>query len=305
MLTAELIQGNITGLSEEQVNALVELSRNDENQVIGQRIGEIYREFDNTIAASTGIAREGAEKTYAYLKRSAEALKARAGESAGLQAKYDELDAKYQKMLTDGGTEETRSQIAQLKTDLESTKAALSESLSNAQKAEKRHQKEMLDWRVNAEFDRAAASLKFRPDYSQNMVDVLRRDAVNSIKGKYTASFEDDTLVFRDKEGKIAVNPSDMLKPYGAADLLAEHLRGLGALDEGNKGNGGAGGNGNAGGQGGSRVVSLSGAKTRTEADDIIVADLLAKGLVSGTAAFAEARDAAWRDNNVMSLPMQ
>jgi len=305
MLTAELIQGNITGLSEEQVNALVELSRNDENQVIGQRIGEIYREFDNTIAASTGIAREGAEKTYAYLKRSAEALKARAGESAGLQAKYDELDAKYQKMLTDGGTEETRSQIAQLKTDLESTKAALSESLSNAQKAEKRHQKEMLDWRVNAEFDRAAASLKFRPDYSQNMVDVLRRDAVNSIKGKYTASFEDDTLVFRDKEGKIAVNPSDMLKPYGAADLLAEHLRGLGALDEGNKGNGGAGGNGNGRGQGGSRVVSLSGAKTRTEADDIIVADLLAKGLVSGTAAFAEARDAAWRDNNVMSLPMQ
>ena len=65
MLTAELINGNITGLSEEQVSAIVELSRNDENQVIGQRIGEIYRELDNTIAASTGIAREGAEKTYA------------------------------------------------------------------------------------------------------------------------------------------------------------------------------------------------------------------------------------------------
>ena len=82
MLTAELINGNITGLSEEQVSAIVELSRNDENQVIGQRIGEIYRELDNTIAASTGIAREGAEKTYAYLKRSAEALKARATANA-------------------------------------------------------------------------------------------------------------------------------------------------------------------------------------------------------------------------------
>ena len=118
MLTAELINGNITGLSEEQVSAIVELSRNDENQAIGQRIGEIYRELDNTIAASTGIAREGAEKTYAYLKRSAEALKARATANADLQARYDELDAKYQKMLTDGGTEETRAQIAQLKTDL-------------------------------------------------------------------------------------------------------------------------------------------------------------------------------------------
>lgn len=305
MLTAELINGNITGLSEEQVSAIVELSRNDENQVIGQRIGEIYRELDNTIAASTGIAREGAEKTYAYLRRSAEALKARATANADLQARYDELDAKYQKMLTDGGTEETRAQIAQLKTDLESTKAALAESLTNVQKAEKKYQKEMLDYRVNAEFDRAAAGLKFRSDYSQNMVDVLRRDAVNTIRQKYTAAFEDNALVFRDKDGKIAVNPSDMLKPYGAADLLAEHLRGLGALEEGNRGNGGAGGNGGTGGQGGSRLVSLSGAKTRTEADDIIVADLLAKGLVSGTAAFAEARDAAWRENNVMSLPMQ
>lgn len=304
MLTAELINGNITGLSEEQVNALVELSRNDENQVIGQRIGEIYRELDNTIAASTGVAREGAEKTYAYLKRSAEALKAQAAEGADLRAKYDELRGRYEKLVADGGSEETRAQLAQYKTDLASTKAALAESLANAQKAEKKYQKEMLDYRVNAEFDRAAASLKFRPEYSQNMVDVLRKDAVRSIRGQYTAAFENDVLVFRDKEGKLAVNPADMLKPYGAADLLAEHLRELGALDEGNLGNGGTGSKGGDG-NGGSRVVSLAGAKTRTEADDIIVADLLAKGLVSGTAAFTEARDAAWRDNNVMSLPMQ
>lgn len=304
MLTAELIKGNVTGLTEEQVTALTELSRNDENQVIGQRIGEIYRELDNTIAASTGIAREGAEKTYAYLKRSAEALKAKAAENGDLRAKYDELNGKYEKLVADGGSDEVKAQLAQYKTDLESTKAALAESLANVQKTEKKYQKEMLDYRVNAEFDRAAASLKFRPEYSQNMVDVLRKDAVQSIRGKYVAAFEGDTLVFRDKDGKLAVNPADMLKPYGAADLLAEHLRELGALDEGGRGNGGTGAEGGDG-NGGSRVVSLAGAKTRTEADDIIVADLLAKGLVSGTAAFTEARDAAWRDNNVMSLPMQ
>lgn len=305
MLSAELIKGNVAGLTEEQVSALVELSQNDENQVIGQRIGEIYRELDNTIAASTGIAREGSEKTYAYLKRSASALKAQAEAGNGLQSKYDELQSKYDKMVAEGGSEEMKAQLAQYKTDLESTKAALNESLANVQKSEKRFQKEMTDYKVNAEFDRAAASLKFRPDYSQNMVDVLRRDAMQSIKEKYNPAFEDGVLVFRDKEGKLAVNPADMLKPYGAADLLAEHLRSLGALDEGVRGNGGAGADGNGNGQSGSRVVSLAGAKTRTEADDIIVADLLAKGLVSGTAAFSEARDAAWRENNVMSLPMK
>lgn len=304
MLTAELIQGNITGLTEEQVNALIELSRNDENQVIGQRIGEIYRELDNTIAASTGIAREGSEKTYAYLRRSAEALKTQAASSAELQAKFDELNGKYQKMVAEGGTDEMRAQMEQLRNDLNTTKAALAESLENVQKTEKRYKKEMLDYRVNAEFDRAAAGLKFRPEYSANMVDVLRRDAVNNIRQKYTAAFEDDVLVFRDKEGKLAVNPADMLKPYGAADLLTEHLRGLGALDDSRKGNGGTGRTGDGDG-GGSHIISLAGAKTRTEADDIIVAGLLAKGLVNGTEEFAQARDAAWRENNVMSLPMQ
>jgi hypothetical protein len=305
MLTAELLKGNIEGLTDEQISALEVLSKNDEDRVIGQRFGEVYRDFDNAIAASTGIAREGSEKTTAYLKRAAEALKVKADNNAGLQDKLTELQGRYDKLVADGGSEEMKQQLAQYKTDNESTRAALAEALAGQQKIEKRYQKEMLDYKVGAEFDRAASALKFKPDYSQNMIDVLRRDAVRAIKEKYNPAFEDNVLVFRDKEGKLAVNPADMLKPYGAAELLTEHLRSLGALDEGTRGNGGAGGNGNGNNNGGSRVVSLAGAKTRTEADDIIVADLLAKGLVSGTAAFTEARDAAWRENNVMSLPMQ
>ena len=303
MLSAELIQGNVTGLSEEQVSALVELSRNDENQVIGQRIGEIYRELDNTIAASTGIAREGAEKTYAYLKRSAEALKAQASSYADIKARYDELEGKYKTLVENGGSDEMKAELARLQTDLTNTKNALSESLKNAQSAEKKHAKEMLDYRIGAEFETAMGGLKFKPEYSQNMIDVLRREAVGAVKEKYTAAYENGVLVFRDKDGNVAVNKNDMLKPYGAADLLAEHLRGLGALDEGNKGNGGAGGTGSGSGTG-SRLVSIAGAKTRTEADDLIVKDLLAKGLVAGTDAFSAARDAAWRENNVTALPM-
>lgn len=303
MLSAELLQNNVTGLTEEQVNALVELSRNDENQVIGARIGEIYRELDNTIAASTGIAREGAEKTYAYLKRSAEALKAKATANDGLQAKYTELEGKYNALVANGGSDEMKAELARLQTDLQNTKDALAESLKNAQAAEKKHAKEMLDFRIGAEFDAAMGGLKFKSEYSQNMIDVLRRDAVSAVKGKYTAGYENGTLVFRDKDGNIAVNKADMLKPYGAADLLAEHLRGLGALDEGTKGSGGAGGTGDGNGSG-SRLVSIMGAKTQKEADDLIVESLLAKGLVAGTDAFTQARDDAWRENNVIALPI-
>ena len=68
MLTREIITANavLAKLTEEEINAIVTLSQNDENAVIGARIGEIYRQMDTTIAEATGVARNGDEKTYLY-----------------------------------------------------------------------------------------------------------------------------------------------------------------------------------------------------------------------------------------------
>ena len=51
-LTKELLTANavLTGLTDEQITAITTLSQNDENSVIGSRIGEIYRQMDETIA---------------------------------------------------------------------------------------------------------------------------------------------------------------------------------------------------------------------------------------------------------------
>ena len=44
MLTKELLQQNdaLSALTDEQIGVIENLSRNDENQVIGNRFGEVY-----------------------------------------------------------------------------------------------------------------------------------------------------------------------------------------------------------------------------------------------------------------------
>lgn len=93
MLTREIIAANaaLAGLTEEQINTIVTLSQNDENAVIGARIGEIYRQMDTTIAEATGVARNGDEKTYLYLARATKTLKEQADSVTGLNAKITEL----------------------------------------------------------------------------------------------------------------------------------------------------------------------------------------------------------------------
>ena len=65
-LTTEILRGNAAtaNLSDEQINAVVEMSKNDESAVIGQKVGEIYGGLDADILSASGIAKNGSEKTY-------------------------------------------------------------------------------------------------------------------------------------------------------------------------------------------------------------------------------------------------
>ena len=66
MITIEMLntQQALSGLTDEQKQAIALLSKNDEEVVIGNRFREVYNQLDATIAKETGIARNGDEKTY-------------------------------------------------------------------------------------------------------------------------------------------------------------------------------------------------------------------------------------------------
>ena len=55
MLTKETIQANevLAGLTPEQISAIEKLSKNDEDAVIGAKVGEIHRQYDETILKAT------------------------------------------------------------------------------------------------------------------------------------------------------------------------------------------------------------------------------------------------------------
>ena len=57
--------------------------------------------------------------------------------------------------------------------------------------------------------------------------------------------------------------------------------------------------------QQGGAPVDVSMARTQQEADNIIHNQLNAQGLVRGSKKYQEAYDAAWRDNNIVSLPVK
>ena len=86
-LTTELLNAStaLAGLTDEQKSAIVEMSRNDEQTVIGQKTGELYGGLDADILAASGIAKNGTEKTYDYAKRVIGEIKAQAGNAVELQ----------------------------------------------------------------------------------------------------------------------------------------------------------------------------------------------------------------------------
>ena len=63
MLTIDMLRqnGTLAGLTDAQFNAIAEMSKNDENTVIGTRIGELHGQYDNDILGITGIQKNQGE----------------------------------------------------------------------------------------------------------------------------------------------------------------------------------------------------------------------------------------------------
>lgn len=311
MLTTEVLKANesLSALTEDQLNAIVTLSQNDENAVIGARFGEVYRTFDENIAKGSGIARNGDEKTYNYLDRVLVELKARGDDSEKQVAELQKETARLQKALADGaGDAETKKALAQAQKDLTAVTSQYNELKANYDKLGEQHKKELFGLRVDSELAAARQGVKFKSGFPTTVTDVIMQNAIAKIKGMNPEFIDNgkggQILTFKDENGAIMRNPENQLNPYTASDLLQRELKQMGVLDEGIHKTG-------AGTEPPPRQtesvqpVDVSTARTRLEADDIISTQLLARGLVKGSKAYQEAYNEAWKTNNIQSLPMR
>lgn len=285
MLTEETLRESeaLAGLTDEQLKAVAALSRNDEEAVIGRRLGEVYRQMDTTIEEATGVKRDGDEKTYVYLKRAASDVAARLKEA--------EEKAAAPKAAAEEKENPLHAELAAAKKKYKELKDAFD-------KAEAAHAAELLGVRVDGEFERAAAGLKISGALPKEVADLVRRQAVAAVKSAYTPKVsEDGRVVFVGEDGAVKCDAANPFEPVGAAWLLKEEYRRLKVLDEPRRQPGGG-----TLPKGGSPAVSY---RTQVEAQEAISKELLSKGLARGGNEYQSEFNKLWKESGAQSLPLQ
>lgn len=315
MLTVEMLSQSpaLQGLTDAQRQAIATMSQNDENTVIGTRIGELHGQYDQDVLGITGIAKNAGEKSYDYVKRVLNSYKTKVDSHKAIKAELEtakaqvtELQAKLEK---NAGDETLKQQLKDAKaqvTQLQSTLQA-KETEFTTKKAEL--EAEARNIHVDYAFQAAVSGLKFKDGITEPVQRVLLQSAKAEVLAKGTPDFVDDgnggkKLVLRDANGIIINNPKNNLNPYTMQELVMEtSLKDV--IDVGRQQPGGGtipptGGAGSAGG-----TLDMSGIKTQLEADKAISAHLLANGLTRDSKEFAEQSMQLRNENNVAQLPIR
>ena len=314
-LTNELLRGNAAtaGLTDEQINAIVEMSKNDETAVIGQKTGEIYGGLDADILAASGIAKNGTEKTYDYAKRVIGEIKGQAGSVAELQTKVSELEKekiRLENVVAKGGADaETKRQLDKANADLANVTAEYASLKTKYDNAQAEHEKTLFGMKIDGEMAKAVAGIKFKADLPASVTAVLLEQAIAKVKSLNPEYIDDGNggkvLAFNEN-GTTMRNPENNLRPYTATELVTRELKTMGVLEIARKQTG-AGtetqpphGTGESG-------VDISGARTQDEAHEIIAKQLMAQGKVNGSKEFSDAMAQAWKDNRdaIKALPLR
>ena len=315
MLTIEMLRQSsaLTGLTDDQLNAIAEMSRNDENTVIGTKIGALHGQYDADILGITGIKKKDGEKSYDYAKRvlgeyktKAESAKTIQTQLTAAQAQVAELQSKLEKGAGDETLKQqlkdAKAQVTQLQTQLQTK-----ETEFNTKKAE--FDKTIKDTHVDYAFQAATAGLKFKSGITEPIQKTLLNAAKAEVLAKGTPDFIEDgqggkKLVIRGADGNILNNPKNNLNPYTMQELVMEtSLKDV--IDKGRQQTGGGTGGFGSGSGGTGGTLDLSGIKSQVEADKAIEAHLLANGLTRDSQEFANQSMQLRTENNVASLPIR
>lgn len=315
MLTIEMLRQSsaLTGLTDDQLNAIAEMSRNDENTVIGTKIGALHGQYDADILGITGIKKKDGEKSYDYAKRvlgeyktKAESTKTIQTQLTAAQAQVAELQSKLEKGAGDETLKQqlkdAKAQVTQLQTQLQTK-----ETEFNTKKAE--FDKTIKDTHVDYAFQAATAGLKFKSGITEPIQKTLLNAAKAEVLAKGTPDFIEDgqggkKLVIRGADGNILNNPKNNLNPYTMQELVMEtSLKDV--IDTGRQQTGGGTGGFGSGSGGTGGTIDLSGIKSQVEADKAIEAHLLANGLTRDSQEFADQSMQLRTENNVASLPIR
>ena len=315
MITREILTANavLAGLSDEQLSAIISINNNDVAGEIGKKTSEIYQKFDESIKNSTGIDRlmgANPEKTYDYLPRAIQEMKKSFGDVTQLKNQVSLLTAEKARLegeIAKGSGAETLRQLEQTKAELANTKTQFNDLQARMTQEAEAHKAEIFGIRVDNDLSVASQKLNFKPEIPASVQSILLQTASAKIKGMKPDYIDNGQggkrLVFRGEDGAIMNNPENQLNPYTAEELLARELKDVLAPARKVTGTGTLPGGSGAGS--GAPSFEISGARTRSEAQELLTKQFLSQGMTIGSTEFQEAMDKAWKDNNISSLPLR
>lgn len=314
MLTIDILKQNkaLESLTQEQLNAIVTMSKNDEETVIGSKIGALHGQYDTDIFSVTGIKKNDGEKSYDYAKRVLNEYKTKASSSETLTTEINALKtqkAELEKKISEGNTDtvlkqqlkDATTRITQMTQQLESEKTNYTKTISDLEK-------NIVDIKVDNVLTNALSGIKFKSNIPESVQTILINSAKAEVLAKGTPDFVDNgkggkNLVFRNTAGEIIANPKNSLNPYTANELLLETSL-KDAIDFG-KVQPGTGTIPPKPSQEGSRIIDISTAKNQVEADDMIAKHLLSNGLTRDSKEFSDQSIAIRNENKVSDLPLR
>lgn len=307
MLTVDTLKANqlLAGLSAEQLSAIAAMSKNDEEVVIGKRIGELHGSYDNDILSVTSVAKNEGEKSYDYLKRVLNDYKSKASERESLRTKLRESEQKVtdlQKQV-DGGNAEISRQLKDEKDLTASLKQQLESKSAELDKAKKEFDEKLLGVRVDNAFEAIFNGLTFRQDVTEPVKAAMKIAAQSEVMSKGTISFDEarNELVIRNDKGEILRNQANNMNPYTLEELVKETA----IKDVLQQQKAGGGTKPPTGGANVDNMLDLSSAANQSEADELISKHLSSKGFTTESQEYWDKFNEIRQENNVASLPMQ
>lgn len=317
MLTIEMLRQNasLTGLTDAQLTAIAEMSKNDENTVIGTKIGALHGQYDSDILSITGIAKNNGEKSYDYAKRVLNDYKSQISSTATVQAQLANAQKEVQtlkdKLAAGAGDETLKQQLKDAKAQVTQLQTQLTTKETEYNDAKAKLEGQIKDVHVDYAFQAATSALKFKAGITEGVQKILLASAKAEVLAKGTPDFVDDgkggkTLVFRGADGNVLNNPANNLNPFTVQELVMQ----TSIKDVIDTGKQQPGGGTNpivtvTGGGGGTTLLDLSNVKNQLDADKAIESYLLSNGLTRDSAEFAEQSLQLRTENKVNELPIR
>ena len=320
MLTVDLLKQNeiLKSLDDNVLQAIEKLSANDENAVIARKVRETYDNIDKKVSELSGLNKGISEKTSDFTARAISEAQKTGGDSSTLKGEIETLRTQKQdlerRLKNSAGDEGLKRQLTKLEqavNDKEKTILDLQGQVQNVAKEYEgkltKAQEDNLRLGLDYQFEKAITGVKFAKNIPEAAIKASLKAAKQNVLEKGTPEFFDDAagfknVRFRDAQGMVINNPENLQNPFTLPELLTKELQSFGIIEEGRVQNG-------AGTQAGKSAqnnsVSITGAKTKSEASSLIKESLMSQGISTSHPEYQAKFDEAYKTPEIESLPLR